>query len=160
MKNKILLTIILLLGMITSEINAQSMIIKMHDGIENTLVLNTIQKVNFSENDLVVVFKSGSNNAYDLSNVRKLEFNVTTSVDAKIQSDTRVLHAYPNPASTFITIEGIPIEAGFISIYKTDGQPALTEPVSSTTAIIDISSLQRGLYLLNALGHTIKFIKQ
>jgi hypothetical protein len=161
MKKKwILLIIILFPGVIVSEINAQSLIIQMNDGIENTVTLSTVQKLNFSQTDLVVVFKAGSNDAYGLSDIRKLYFdaNVSTGEDARI--DAQRLSVYPNPAGNFITVKGIPDQAVTVSVYQTDGQLVLTETVTFSTLNIDVSRLQCGLYLVTALGRTTKFIKR
>jgi len=159
-KQWILLMTLLFTGISLSEINAQSLIIKMNDGIENTVAMNTLQKLNFSESDLVVVFKSGSNDFYNLSNIRKLYFDASTMIGENYLLNKQLLQVFPNPACNSITVHGIPEDAGFISIYKMDGQLALTETVSSNTLTINIDQLHNGLYLLFASGRTSKFIKQ
>ena len=60
---------------------------------------------------------------------------------------------YPNPASTLLNIEGKNIST--IIVYNTLGQPVLT-PVSPDTnhAIIDISDLSSGLYLVRIIENT------
>jgi hypothetical protein len=146
--------------MSSSEIKAQGMIVKMMDGAENHVTLNTIEKLNFSESDMVVVYKSGSNTNYDLSNIRKLYFDASISVHEINALNNQALLVYPNPAGNSISVKGIPEKAGMISIYQMDGQTVMTEVVTSTEAIIDITRLPGGLYLLNALGRTTKFIKQ
>jgi hypothetical protein len=161
MKKKwILLLIILFPGMIASEISAQGLIIQMNDGIENTVPLNTLQKLNFSQTDLLVVFKTGLNDAYGLSDIRKLYFDATVSTGEDMPLDIQHLSVYPNPAGDLITVKGIPDQAGTVSVYQTDGQLVLTETVTSGTVNIDISGLKCGLYLVNSLGRTTKFIKR
>ncbi len=152
--------IILFLGMMASEIKAQGLIIQMNDGDENTVPLNTVQKLNFSQTDLVVVFRSGSNDGYGLSEIRKLYFDATVSTGDDFRLDQDRLSVYPNPAGNMITVKGVPGQADTVSVYQTDGQLVLTETVTSSAVNIDISQLQSGLYLVNAFGRTTKFIKR
>jgi hypothetical protein len=152
--------IILFLGMMASEIKAQGLIIQMNDGDENTVPLNTVQKLNFSQTDLVVVFRSGSNDGYGLSEIRKLYFDATVSTGEDVPLDMQHLSVYPNPAGNFVMVKGIPDEARTVSVYQTDGQLVLTATVTSSALNIDIRQLQSGLYLVNAFGRTTKFIKR
>jgi len=160
MKKMMVWMIFFLIGIALSEIQAQSLIVKMNDGFENMVTLNTLQNLHFSESDMVVVFKSGSNDVYGLSDIRKLYFDASTLLTDPLVQEKQTLKVSPNPASDFITVQGVPDGAGFLSVYQMDGQLALTAAVNSNTATLYLGQLQSGLYLLFASGLTTKFIKQ
>jgi len=160
MKKMIVWMIFFLIGIASLENQAQSLIVKMNDGVENTVTLNTLQNLHFSESDMVVVFKSGSNDVYGLSDIRKLYFDASTSMADPLVPEKQTLKVFPNPASDFITVHGVPDGAGSLSVYQMDGQLVMTETVSSNTVTLHIGQLQSGLYLLFTSGLTSKFIKQ
>jgi hypothetical protein len=151
---------ILCLIMSTSEMTAQKLIIKMNNGVENNETLNTLQKLYFSDNQLIVDFKSGSDDIYYLSDIRKLYFDAEVSVDDNSMPEIPVLSVFPNPAGNFITVRDIPVDASSIFIYSIDGGLALTRTASSSLDKIDISRLPNGLYLVNVSGYTTKFVKK
>jgi hypothetical protein len=146
--------------LVTSGINAQRLVIRMNNGNENSEFLNTVQKLYFSDNELIVDFYSGSDDAYELSDIRKLYFDAAVSIDDITLQDINELTVYPNPAGNVITVLGIPAGAGSISVYRMDGRAVITRAVSSNHETINISTLQNGLYLLNAIGYTAKFVKK
>jgi hypothetical protein len=159
-QKSIVLILLLIFGMSTSELKAQKLIIRFIDGSDTNVSLNTVQKLAFSVSDLIMMYKSGSSGSYGLSTIRKLYFDSNISIDENSLLISKALNVFPNPAENSITVQGIPDEADRVNIYKIDGQRVLTEAVSLNKAIIDISRLQPGLYLVNALSRTTKFIKQ
>lgn len=161
MKDRIyLLTLFLLLRIGFSDVKAQSMIIKLNDVSENTEALNTVRKLTFSASDLLVVFNSGSTDAYGLSTVKKVYFDTSISIDENEVDPGLKLTIYPNPATNIITVRGIPDGTKSMLVYRADGQLVLMKSVANMEENMDLSSLPRGLYLLNANGFTAKFIKQ
>jgi hypothetical protein len=149
------LLIILVAG---SELYAQKLIIKQLDGAEYAETLSTVKKLYFSGNSLVVDFTSGPDDFYDLQEIRKLYFDaeVSTAENGLVNN----LKIYPNPAGNYITIMGLPADAGLLSVYKPDGSLVLATCVISEKETIDIRILPDGLYLLNIKGFTAKFIKK
>jgi hypothetical protein len=151
---------ILILAIMTTESHAQRLIIRMNNGNENAEPLNTVQKLHFSNNELIVDFVSGSDITFPLTDIRKLYFDATVSIDDNTIPDLLKLTVFPNPAGDFITIKGIPADAGLISIFSMEGGLLLTRPVTTNYENIDISGLPNGLYLVNVPGYTSKFIKK
>lgn len=70
----------------------------------------------------------------------------------------------PNPSNNIITIETTDITKQTISIYNMQGQLLIQQPMPQAKTVIDISSLEKGLYvfkLSNANGIAVKkFIKE
>ncbi len=62
---------------------------------------------------------------------------------------------YPNPASTSITVSGVS-ENARINLFNLNG--ALLQ--SSTETMMDVSALKQGVYILQADGQIVKFIKK
>lgn len=158
-EKRILLLIILLTGMILPEIKAQSLIIQMKTGNEHIAALDTVQKLSFLSDDLIVSFNTGSSDGYALTEIRKLYFQTPVAIGENSLENSGLL-IYPNPAGEYITVQGIPDNAGKILIYRTDGKVVCTEIVTSGNARINISQLNPGLYLIYISGRISKFIKQ
>ncbi len=158
-QKSIVLILLLISGMSLSELRGQKLIISFNDGSESNVSLDTIQKLAFSLNDLMMTYQSGSTGSYGLSTIRKLYFDSNISIEENDLSTAGTLNVSPNPAENSIIVQGIPDKAEWVFIYKVDGQRVLTEGVSNNKAIIDISRLQPGLYLVNTLNYTAKFIK-
>lgn len=90
---------------------------------------------------------------------------VNTGIDTQ-QEKTAPLAVYPNPATDFITIETQKISAtnkSVILIYSMDGKLMLQETLVQVKKVLDISSLKKGIYILQVTGadrtEHIKFIK-
>ncbi|HPT10048.1 MAG TPA: T9SS type A sorting domain-containing protein [Bacteroidales bacterium] len=156
---KTMLCLLLLSGVTAWKADAQQMIIQMDDGAQNPITISMVQNMGFSSGDLVVLYRSGASDQFPLSGIRKLVFDGTISVDEKIMGDDQHLTVYPNPASGFVTVKGIPVEATSLSIFNPDGRRVMTVPVTSNETVVDISQLHGGLYLVKTLGRTSKFIK-
>lgn len=153
----LLLFLFLIFGL--KELNSQSLVIRMHDGTENSELLSTIQKLSFPDGDLQVTFKSGAIDTYGLSTLQKLYFQTATSVNEPVLTHDRIV-IWPNPANETITVEGIPGHAEQLFIYSQHGYLMLTKDITSGYVILDIHRLSPGLYLLRVDGHSSKFIKQ
>ena len=84
---------------------------------------------------------------------------VPKSAEATILTDNAV-NIYPNPASSFITIELEEIQAqANISIFATSGRLIQTNELHSDLEQIDVSSLESGLYILKVQNGASVVIK-
>ena len=151
---------LLLLGMIAAEARAQNLIIRYTDGSEITESLDAIRTLTFSPGTLLVNFDSGSTDTYALSDLQKLYFNTITGIGEDENRSARNIQVYPNPSAAMITVTGIPEDAGSVTVYGIDGAPVLSEEVRDGKAILDITGLRPGLYVVHASGRTAKFIRQ
>jgi hypothetical protein len=138
---------------------AQRLIIRMNDGNENADQLNSVQKLYFSNNDLIVDFKSGNDDVFPLEDVRKIYFDGVVTIAEKNPESGRLV-VFPNPACSEITVLGLPEGKAIIRIYRMDGGLVFNCEIESGRESIDISGLPDGLYLLSASGLTAKFIRK
>jgi hypothetical protein len=160
MQSRLIIAIIIFFLVLASfGLSAQKLVIRMDDGTEYDEPLSALQKLTFSQDELIVNFISGPGDAYPLSDIRKLYFNLAVSTDENTFAPGHGPVVFPNPAGNFITVRGIPADAGFISIYRMDGAPVLVKTVSADCESLDVTGLPSGLYLLKASGYTTKFIK-
>jgi hypothetical protein len=67
------------------------------------------------------------------------------------------LSVYPNPASELINISGIIPANSTAKIYKLNGSLILEQQMNSST--VDISKLDKGMYILEVNGSSFKFNK-
>lgn len=157
-QNTILLLLFLFFGAGIAGVRAQSLIIRLNDGTENTELLNTIQHLSFTANDLLVAFKSGTTDNYELSGIRKLYFDNATSTGEMLPAGNAV-SLYPNPATESLVVSGLPTGTTQLMLYSSDGRLIRLIGVSSGSETIDVSMLKSGLYFLTANGCSIKFIR-
>lgn len=151
--------LLLIFGFGFSVLKAQSLVIRLNNGNENTELLNSVQKITFSANDLLLAFKSGSTDVYGLSTIQKLYFDTGTGTrDAQIKREN-ILSVVPNPAVNVITIGNFGKVKGILSIYRSDGALVLQQELNNGTETIDISGLQSGLYFIISNGSSAKFIR-
>jgi hypothetical protein len=148
----------LLLAMV-SGLSAQNLVVKLNNGDENMDSLGEIRTLTFGGNNLLVNLKNGSTDTYALSDVWKIYFNNTVSVNEPDQDFGAVLTVYPNPASETVRIDGIPDGTRWLRIFQSDGRLVISEQLSSDHVLVDISRLPKGLYFVNIDGCTAKFIR-
>jgi len=153
------LMVILLFRFTMPELKAQNLIIQQNNGSVNYETLSSVQKLSFLDGNLVVAFKSGSNDSYGLSTITKLYFDVHTSVSESTSQQSTQLTVFPNPVNNELSVQNMPEGATLVYIYRIDGELVFRTQVSSGNETIDVSNLQSGLYILIAKGCTAKFIK-
>jgi len=156
-----MLFLILFLSVIAVEqsLKAQSLVIKLQDGTENTELLSTVRKLSFTTSDLLLAFRSGSTDEYGLTTIQKLYFDTGTSTAGNIPAGEKTLTVFPNPAGHSITIGNFGQLKGTLSIYRSDGALMRQQEIFSEMEIMDISGFKSGLYFIQANGRSAKFIR-
>jgi hypothetical protein len=95
-----------------------------------------------------------------INEINKIVFaekpNTPTDLDGVGNS---AIHVYPNPVQSQLIINGLQAEQ-VVRIYSLQGQLILSSEAESKTAVLDVSSLQLGDYLLQVGAEIVKFIKQ
>jgi hypothetical protein len=68
-------------------------------------------------------------------------------------SENEKLEVYPNPANSMVTIETGSSNFNFAEIHSLTGATLISKPISSNKTVLDISSLNKGLYLISIKGN-------
>jgi hypothetical protein len=163
MKLKFILTIFLLItGAEVFMARAQSMAIRMKDGTEQTIGLNSLGNVTFLSGNLLLNHITGTLESYSLSKIKKIYFeSVPTGIENNnVNGSSGKISFYPNPVESFIYFRNIPDENSLIRIYKMDGKVMLQSLVSIDNNSLNISELEKGFYILSVNNQVFKFIKQ
>lgn len=162
---KITLTVFLLSAMFT--IRAQTMFVRPTAGAETSFVIADIQKLTFSNGDLVVTNTSGANNSFALSDLRYLNFaDLTLGIEKELLVSPS-FYVYPNPVTNILHLAGInPLQQiNKIDIISLEGRLLLQQKLNSNSSPqVEVSSLPKGLYFCKVISdtssQTIKFIKK
>lgn len=165
---KLKLVAVLLLELLITSLQAQTMYVNERIGTQTAFTLNNIQKITFAGGNAVVQKTDNSSNTYALSGLRYLNFSdLTTEItENPIHLAYSNWKTYPNPVINELNIDlSDRIEFGTISILDLEGR--LMQRVNTTghsTVKIDLSYLSPGIYLCRytsaSMIQTVKIIKQ
>ena len=113
-------------------------------------------------NEIVIVgnFASNVNGPY-FPSVYRLTTDTTTTGSTEVHSNsTDVINLFPNPATSYITVSGLPVQKTDLEIYDYLGRRvALYNDVVSMITL-DVSNLSDGVYFLKTQNDVAKFIKK
>ncbi len=148
-------TIVLLFYLLIGE-NAQAQSLQIQTSSQiGGLNLLSLQKMSFSEGNLVIVKTNGAAQNYALSTISKLYFaDSTTPVNAV--TAVQVISIYPNPCADILTITGA--ESGEVALTSIDGKVQFRKTYEAGSSL-DLSMLSSGFYLLSINGQILKLRK-
>lgn len=145
--------------LITARLSAQNVIIKFNGNNQFAPLITAVQKITFNDDQLFIDLKSGTDNSYNISDIRKIYFgNVTDNTAPELADEPKIL-VYPNPVSNYIMLSNLP-QSGNLIIYSMNGSKVLQQTISETQMQIDTEALTPGLYVLKVNQSILKFIKQ
>lgn len=160
MKIKIFpITLLLLAGMSTTLVKAQSMTINLKDGNKQEINLTTLQKISFSSNNLVLNYTNTTFSSVAISDIRKITMIGGTAGVNDTQADKSKMSVFFNATDNQVTISNAPEKASNATIYRIDGVLVLKTEVSSSNNVVNASSLEKGIYLLKVNNQVFKFKK-
>ena len=137
---------------------AQSLVITGRDGTETSFLLSSLRSFTFSNGNFLLRENSGLSDLFSLSEIQKISFaDVATSVSGLSSGEP---YLYPNPAGPVISLKNLGSEQQEeVVIYRSDGAAVLVTQLTADDNTVDISRLQKGLYILTAGSRTFRFIK-
>ena len=129
----------------------KSLIITFSDNTTQTFVLAALPQITMSNNKMTI--SAGSTTAeYDLYKIKTFTFSGTTSI-GNIEDNSDI-----KTEGNRIIIEGTNAN---VRIFSIDGKPATIKTINtSNSTVIDISSLNSGVYIIKANDKTVKISKQ
>ncbi|MHB9143070.1 MAG: T9SS type A sorting domain-containing protein [Paludibacter sp.] len=136
-----------------------SLIIKLNNGSETGILLNSIDRITFSAGNVIFKNIDNSSNSIMLSDISNLTFGLFSGLTAIIPDKISMV-VYPNPANDFIQLKNIPEGVLNIKIIRLDGAVLMNKQLLDKNQAIDISNLASGFYFLKVNNNTLKFTKQ
>ncbi|KXX71522.1 sulfatase-like hydrolase/transferase [Flammeovirga sp. SJP92] len=130
---------------------------------DNTIITvngteGVVQQSEQNENILVTaILKMGDDElikTFDLTVIKKETEEPPTSIAPQLH-----FKLYPNPASDLLYIQGLNLNKKYVSIYSIDGRKVKEFQVSKSLETLDISTFQKGIYILQIDKTRKKFIK-
>ncbi len=148
---KLLLSLLALFCSIIAKAEDKSLIITFSDNTTQTFVLAALPQITMSNNKMTI--SAGSTTAeYDLYKIKTFTFSGTTEIK-DIENNSSII-----AEGDKIIIEGANAN---VRIFSVDGKTATLKTTNlSSSTIIDISSLGRGVYIIKANDKTLKISKK
>lgn len=135
----------------------KSLNLRLADGSVRSLNLATLTKLSFAGETMLVSTGDLPGDIFDLSQIHQFSFSLLSSGVQTFQSGT--FSVYPSPARDKITLENIPEGAVNAVFYSMDGRMVRSVSIKNRVSEVNISSFQKGLYLVKAGNKTLKFCK-
>lgn len=129
----------------------KSLIITFSDNTTQTFVLSTLPQITMANNKMTIL--AGATTAeYDLYKIKTFIFSGTTSI-RNIEDNSEI-----KKEGNKIIIEGTNAN---VRIFSIDGKSTTIKTTNtSNSTVIDISSLNSGVYIIKANDKTVKISKQ
>ncbi len=150
---KLLLATIAVLA--AAPVFGQDLIVSKTDGTTENLSLESLHKISFSEGKMVATSDKGASmSTYTLSAISMMQFTNSTDVDAVEIMDGRI---------SYSTSSGMAYVSGSagqtLVVYNLSGTAVLEQAVTADSESVDLSGLQKGVYLLKLGAKTIKIVR-
>lgn len=166
---KLIVMLLLVLGLTGAHAQTR-LYIKEKSGTSSSLDLSTIRKLSFSGGNLMVNKTDGNSSTFGLNDLRFLSFiDFSSGIQPISNLEEMKFKLFPNPASDEIQMFFLSGKSGQLRIEIIDLQGKILHlemiPTQNgaNTATINISQLQRGMYMCRVRTdnkfEAIKFIK-
>jgi hypothetical protein len=150
MNKKRLEWLCLLIGLLPATLKAD-LIITQSSGAKSKIALSDFRRITFSGSNLLTLQKDGTSNTYALSSLQKLYFGTLDGITAIRQTSL--------PAMNSRTLTLHTSAAAQASIYSIEGKLLQKAALPAGTSSVDISSLERGIYIVRIGSETFKIRK-
>jgi len=155
-------SLLLFLIIVCFNLNAQTMYVRPIIGTQSSYPVSNIQKLTFSNGNLLLTNLTGANGIFPLSENRYINFtnlNLGSNIQELVKNS---FYVYPNPTATILNIvnDDVTQIISHLEIISLEGRVLLKQ----ITSQVDVASLPRGTYFCrinsNEKTQTIKFLKQ
>jgi hypothetical protein len=148
-------------------LSAQTMYVRPIVGAQSSYNSDNIQKLTFSNGNLLVTSTIGAVESHPLDGNRYINFTdltLSTSYTTAVQSG---FYVYPNPSSQLLYVKDSNQNKSIdlIQVISLDGKLLMqAKPIESSNTQLDISALPQGIYLCKISSDNqqqiLKFLKQ
>ncbi len=131
-----------------------------YNGTVQNFAIQDTGKLYFSGDDLMIVASSGASaTTIPTTIIKKIVLDNSILGTSETVLDKNMI-VYPNPGADFIRISASDKSKTMnVKIYSMNGQ-IMHEGKYKSEQDINVSKLEKGIYLVNVNGFTIKFIKK
>lgn len=156
---KIIISALLVISLgVTVRGQTKSLNIQLDTGTTKSVTLNKLSKITFSDTDLILVYEDQSTENILKKSIRLITFSDVTGV-SDIFFLGEKFSIYPNPATNYITLGNLSDGENEIAIYSVSGNCVMAFEAKGSTQTIDVSALDKGMYLLKLNSEVFKFTK-
>lgn len=147
---------VLLVGSIAAHAQATVSVVK-YNGNTVTIDVDASGSISFAGDFLIIKESSiGSTQSFPMSSVRKLLFGKNSGIEDVVE--TKPTSLYPNPAHDYCIVAGAEGERNQVAVYTMSGAKLIDTQIE-TGEKLDLSNLQKGIYIVKINGTATKLCK-
>ncbi|MDR0506737.1 MAG: T9SS type A sorting domain-containing protein [Dysgonamonadaceae bacterium] len=138
--------------------NSDSLYVYTTDGAVLSFNLDDLQKITFTDSDVVIEPATGNLSSFLFDAIRKLSFEapvITAIPSLPEQSKSRIFYS---PQTQNVVLESETL-IGSVAIYNMQGVMLKNIVLQSTRAEIPVDKLPAGIYIVRTVEYVKKFIK-
>lgn len=135
-------------------VSAQSIVINENEGTPVELDVEGLRSISFKDGKMVVSYSDGTDKSYVMSTISRLDFDDKTGVGMVSLMDGKVSYS---EESGLLVVAGT--EDSHLSVYNLGGTLVIDKVIEQPVETVDLSGLQKGIYLLRLDGKTIKIVR-
>lgn len=139
---------------LSANMAGQSIVINEKEGSPVEISVEGLRSITFDDGRMVATYDDGTTESYVMSEISRLDFEETSGVKMVSLMEGKVSYS----ASTGLLVVGN-TEGGTLSIMDLGGTVVMEQKLESPVETIDLSSLQKGVYLLRLDSKTIKIVR-
>lgn len=137
------------------DLQAQNMVLRLQGGTDQTIPLSNLQKITFSNNNLVLNYVTGGTQSYNFAILEKLFFTPYTSIKKTVISKSDIFF---NPSDNQIHFRNLVEGTYRVSVFRMDGVPVISTTITNNESM-DMSGFPSSIYFIRINNQTLKFKK-
>ena len=120
-----------------------------------------LRKLVFNNGKIDTYFTDGNMTSYEFSSLQRIYFTEVEKGDPTLVEDVtnEGILLYPNPASDFINLSGVPTDAN-ITVFNMSGMVIANMKADGNDLSIDVANYKSGIYFIRINSEVVKFIKK
>lgn len=138
----------------SANVDGQSIVINENEGSPVEISVDGLRSITFDEGRMVATYNDGTTESYVMSEISRLDFEESSGVRMVSLMEGRVSYS----ASTGLLVVGN-AEGSSLSVMDLGGTVVMEQELESPVETVDLSSLQKGVYLLRLDSKTIKIVR-
>lgn len=158
MRRYLIITFIFSLFVGWASAQTSNLVLNFNDGTTQSSALSALSKITFSGSSIVLNYTDGSKGTFEESLIQKMVFSSITAVEDVFSTSTG-LTVYPSPATDYIRIANLPEGETAYTIYSLDGAMVASSILGNAAEQINVSTLNKGFYVIKLNNHAVKFMK-